>query len=179
MTGFDLCVLAILAISLLLGLWRGLVSEVLALAAWVLALLAGKTFSSDAAPALAGVIKDPTLQMSVAFALIVVAVILLVALVRFLLRELLRAAGLGVADRLLGACFGLGRGLLVVLLGVLLRFDIAAAIDLVAGIDAGSAAGNGGTGGQTVDAGGDGQTNQVSVKVKHVRNNRRRRDHAC
>jgi membrane protein required for colicin V production len=120
MTGFDLCVLAILAISLLLGLWRGLVSEVLALAAWVLALLAGKTFSSDAAPALAGVIKDPTLQMSVAFALIVVAVILLVALVRFLLRELLRAAGLGVADRLLGACFGLGRGLLVVLLGVLL-----------------------------------------------------------
>lgn len=120
MTGFDLCVLAILAISLLLGLWRGLVSEVLALAAWVLALLAGKTFSSDAAPALAGVIKDPTLQMIVAFALIVVAVILLVALVRFLLRELLRAAGLGVADRLLGACFGLGRGLLVVLLGVLL-----------------------------------------------------------
>ncbi len=120
MTGFDLCVLAILAISLLLGLWRGLVSEVLALAAWVLALLAGKTFASDAAPALAGVIKDPTLQMIVAFALIVVAVILLVALMRFLLRELLRAAGLGVADRLLGACFGLGRGLLVVLLGVLL-----------------------------------------------------------
>lgn len=120
MTGFDLCVLAILAISLLLGLWRGLVSEVLALAAWVLALLAGKMFASDAAPALAGVIKDPTLQMIVAFALIVVAVILLVALMRFLLRELLRAAGLGVADRLLGACFGLGRGLLVVLLGVLL-----------------------------------------------------------
>lgn len=120
MTGFDLCVLAILAISLMLGLWRGLVSEVLALAAWVLALLAGKVFASDVAPALAGFVKDPTLQMIVAFALIVVAVILLVALIRFLLRELLRAAGLGVADRLLGACFGLGRGLLVVLLGVLL-----------------------------------------------------------
>lgn len=119
MTGFDFCVLAILAASLLLGLWRGLVSEVLALAAWVLALLAGKMFASDLAPVLAGFVKDSTLQMIVAFAMIVVAVVLLVALLRFLLRELLKAAGLGVADRLLGACFGLGRGLLVVLLGVL------------------------------------------------------------
>ncbi|MBK6975365.1 MAG: CvpA family protein [Candidatus Methylophosphatis roskildensis] len=119
MTGFDLCVIAILAASLLLGLWRGLVSEVLALAAWVLALLAGKMFAGEVAPALAGLIKDPTLQMFTAFALIAVGVILLVALLRLLLRELLKAAGLGVTDRVLGACFGLGRGLLVVLLGVL------------------------------------------------------------
>lgn len=119
MTGFDYCVLAILAASLLLGLWRGLVSEVLALAAWVIALLAGKLYAAELAPALAGWIKDSTPQIVVAFVLIVVAVILLVALLRFLLRELLKAAGLGVADRVLGACFGLGRGLLVVLLGVL------------------------------------------------------------
>lgn len=119
MTGFDFCVLAILAASLLVGLWRGLVSEVLALAAWVLALVAGKLFAADVAPALGRWITDATLQMVIAFALIVVAVILLVAVLRFLLRELLKAAGLGAADRLLGACFGLGRGLLVVLLGVL------------------------------------------------------------
>lgn len=119
MTGFDFCVVGILAASLLLGLWRGLVSEVLALAAWLLALIAGKMFAAEVAPVLAGLIKDATLQVIVAFALIVVAVILLVALLRLLLRELLKAAGLGVTDRLLGACFGLGRGLVIVLLGVL------------------------------------------------------------
>ncbi len=40
MTAFDYGVLAILACSMLLGAWRGLASELLALAAWVVALLA-------------------------------------------------------------------------------------------------------------------------------------------
>jgi len=119
MTGLDFCVLAVLALSMLLGLWRGLVSEVLAIAAWVAAIVAGKAFAGDVAPLLSGFVKDPTVQTIAAFTLIVVAVILLIALLRFLLRELLKAAGLGVTDRVLGACFGLGRGLLIVLLGVL------------------------------------------------------------
>ena len=67
MTGFDFCVVGILAASLLLGLWRGLVSEVLALAAWVLALVAGKMFAAEVAPVLAGLIKDATLQVIVCF----------------------------------------------------------------------------------------------------------------
>ncbi len=120
MTGLDFCVLAVLALSMVLGLWRGLVSEVLAIAAWVAAILAGKTFAGDIVPLLSGIVKDPTVQTTAAFALIVIAVILLIALLRFLLRELLKAAGLGVTDRVLGACFGLGRGVLIVLLGVLI-----------------------------------------------------------
>lgn len=119
MTAFDFCVLAILALSMLLGLWRGLVSEVLALAAWIAAILAGKAYAGEVAPLLSGLTRDATIQAIAAFALIVVAVILLIALLRFLLRQLLAAAGLGVTDRVLGACFGLGRGLVIVLLGVL------------------------------------------------------------
>ena len=120
MTVLDFCILVILALSMLLGLWRGLVSEVLAVAAWVAAILAGKAFAGDVAPALSGFVKDALVQTIAAFALIVVAVILLIAVLRFALRELLKAAGLGVTDRVLGACFGVGRGLLIVLLGVLL-----------------------------------------------------------
>ena len=37
MTAFDYAVLAVIAASALLGLWRGVVGEVLALAAWVVA----------------------------------------------------------------------------------------------------------------------------------------------
>ena len=37
MAVFDYAVIGIVALSLVLGLWRGVVSELIALAAWVLA----------------------------------------------------------------------------------------------------------------------------------------------
>jgi hypothetical protein len=42
MTVFDYLVLAIVVISLLLGMWRGVVGEIIALVAWVLAFFAAK-----------------------------------------------------------------------------------------------------------------------------------------
>ena len=50
MTAFDYAVLAVLGLSLLLGVWRGLASEVLALAAWIVAFLAGKMLAPEMAP---------------------------------------------------------------------------------------------------------------------------------
>ena len=38
MTGFDYVVIGIVALSLLFGLWRGVVGEIIALLAWVLAI---------------------------------------------------------------------------------------------------------------------------------------------
>ncbi len=119
MTAFDYVVLAVAAASILLGAWRGLVSEVLALAAWVAAFFAGRAFAPDMAPWFAGWLREPALQYVAAFAVIVVAVLVLVALLRFALSKLLRAIGLGALDRLLGAVFGLGRGLAMALAAVL------------------------------------------------------------
>lgn len=120
MTAFDYAVLAIIAASILLGAWRGLVSEVLALAAWVAALLAGRALAPELAPLFGEWLKEPALQYAAAFAVIVIAVLVAVALVRFALSKLLRAVGLGPLDRFLGAVFGVARGVLVVLLGVLI-----------------------------------------------------------
>lgn len=119
MTVFDYAVVAIVAASVLLGVWRGLVSEVLALAAWVAALLAGRELAPGMAPVFSDWLKEPALQYAAAFAVIVVAVLVAVALTRLALSKLLRAIGLGPLDRFLGAVFGVARGVLVVLLCVL------------------------------------------------------------
>ena len=42
MTGFDYAIIAILAASVVLGAWRGMVSEVMSLAAWVVAFLVAR-----------------------------------------------------------------------------------------------------------------------------------------
>lgn len=119
MTVFDYAVLAIVAASVLLGAWRGLVSEVLALAAWVGALLTARELAPGMAPVFSDWLKEPALQYAAAFAVIVVAVLVTVALTRLALSKLLRAIGLGPLDRFLGAVFGVARGVLVVLLCVL------------------------------------------------------------
>lgn len=120
MTAFDYAVLAIVAASILLGAWRGLVSEVLALAAWVVALLAGRALAPEMVPVFGEWLQEPALQYVVAFVAIVVAVLVAVALLRLALSKLLRAIGLGPLDRFLGAVFGIARGVLVVLLCVLI-----------------------------------------------------------
>ncbi len=49
MTGFDHAVLAVIALSSVFGLWRGVVSEVLGLVAWVAAFFAARAWSQAAA----------------------------------------------------------------------------------------------------------------------------------
>ena len=120
MTAFDYAVLAIVAASILLGAWRGLVSEVLALAAWVAALLAGRALAPEMAPVFGEWLQEPALRYAAAFVAIVVAVLVTAALLRLALSKLLRAIGLGPLDRFLGAVFGVARGVLVVLLCVLI-----------------------------------------------------------
>jgi len=120
MTVFDYVFLTVLALSAAVGMWRGLVSEVMALVAWVMALLAAWRYGSVAAGMLEGLIAEPGWRQVAGFVLVFVAVLLLAAFIRFLLRELLRAAGLGATDRFFGALFGLARGLCIAFVVVLL-----------------------------------------------------------
>lgn len=120
MTAFDFIFVGLLVLSAAVGMWRGLVSEVIALVAWVAALIAAWLYADGAAAHLAGVILEPFWRQVAGFALIFIGVLLFAAILRFLLRQLLRAAGLGPADRFFGTLFGLARGVLIALVVVLL-----------------------------------------------------------
>lgn len=119
MTVLDYVLLVIVVLSALVGLWRGLVSEVVALLAWVAALGAAWLYASEVAVMLEAHIAEPAWRQVAGFALIFVGVLLLAAVLRFLLRELLRAAGLGPADRMFGTFFGIARGLAIAFVLVL------------------------------------------------------------
>ncbi len=120
MTGFDYAVLAVIAASALLGLWRGVVSEILALAAWVAGFLAARAWAESLGRHLAGLVAEPALRYALGFVLVMAGVLVVFALGRLLMKLLLRAVGLGLLDRLLGAGFGVVRGLLIVFVAVLL-----------------------------------------------------------
>ncbi len=119
MTAFDYAVLTVIAASVLLGLWRGVMSELLALAAWIVAFLVARVFAAEVANWLTGQIAEPGVRLAAAYVLVFVGVLLVFTIARMLVSLLLKAVGLGLLDRLLGAAFGVLRGVLVVLAVVL------------------------------------------------------------
>ena len=113
MTAFDYGVIGIIVASLALGLWRGLVGEVLALLAWILAGLAAWRFGHQVGATITA-IADPAWRVLAGYALVFIGVLLVLALVRYAVRGLLKALGLTAVDRALGVIFGIARGLLIV-----------------------------------------------------------------
>lgn len=115
MTTFDYVVGAVVLASLLLGLWRGVVGEIVALVAWVLAFFAARLWGAQIAHVVFTGIADPALRIVAGWVLVFVAVLLVMSLLRLALRGLLKALGLSITDRLLGVIFGVARGLAIVL----------------------------------------------------------------
>ena len=119
MTIFDYCVLAILVISILLSVVRGVVREILSLVGWIVAFMVANSFSAGLAPMLPSDIDGETLRMVLAFSALFLSALLAMSLIAMLISALVKTVGLGFADRFLGSLFGFIRGLLVVLLIVL------------------------------------------------------------
>lgn len=120
MTGFDLAVLAIVALSTLLAFLRGVVRELIAAVSWIAALVLAFAFDGPVAAILPGLEASPAARHVLAFALIVIGVLVAGALAAALLSKMIRAVGLGFLDRFLGALFGLARGAAIVVLFVLI-----------------------------------------------------------
>lgn len=109
MSSLDIVVLAILAGSTLLGLMRGFVKEVFSLAAWVLAFIGARAFGPALAEMLPGA-DTPAVRYGVALVAVFLLVLVAAGLAGSLLAGLVRLAGLGDYDRVLGTAFGLLRG---------------------------------------------------------------------
>lgn len=111
----DLAMLGVLLLSLGLGLWRGFVLEVLALIGWVVAYFAAQWLAPIWAPHLPLGEPGSTLNHAASFALAFVAVLIGWGLASRVLRLLVNATPLRGADHVLGAAFGLLRGVLLLM----------------------------------------------------------------
>ena len=113
MTVFDYVAIGIVSLSLLFGLWRGVVGESLALLAWGGGLFAAVEFGGRVGGMVFGGIADASLRVLAGSVLVFVGVLVAMALVRMAVNSMVKALGLSVSDRLLGMVFGLVRGVLV------------------------------------------------------------------
>lgn len=120
MTAFDYVVLTILVASIVVSMLRGLVKEVLSLTAWIAAFVVANRYGADFAAMLPAALPGGTVRLVVGFAVLFVGTLLLAALVNRAVAHIITASGLKVVDRGLGGLFGLARGVLIVVTGVIL-----------------------------------------------------------
>jgi len=115
MSGLDVALLAVVLLSTVLGLWRGLVYEVISVAGWVAAFVLAQAY----APALAQWLPvegfSAPLRLAAGFALVFMGVAFVGGLLAWGVKRLVRSVGLRPVDRILGGGFGLLRGAVLLL----------------------------------------------------------------
>lgn len=111
----DWVLLGVLLASMLVGAWRGLVFEVLSLAGWLAAFVVAQVLAPQVAGWLPMGNASVPLRYAAAFALVFVLTVFAAGLLAWLVKKMIEAVGLRPIDRVLGAVFGLLRGVVLLL----------------------------------------------------------------
>ncbi len=120
MTVFDYAVLAIVGLSVIFSVMRGMVKEVLSILGWVAAFYVGRTYTSQLVPLMPPDIPSESLRVLVAFLVLFMATLLVATLLAIAISAVFKKIGLGWLNRFLGAFFGVFRGILIVCILVFL-----------------------------------------------------------
>lgn len=113
MNWVDFTIIGIIVFSSLVSLVRGFVKEALSLLSWICAFFIASQFY----PYITGYLTyfhDEFVRNAIAIAILFVATLLVCAIVNYIVGELVQKTGLSGTDRVLGVCFGLLRGILVI-----------------------------------------------------------------
>ena len=119
MSLFDIFALSVIALSAVSATVRGIISELLSLITWLLALAVAKIAAAPLGASVLSVIQPPVLATAAGFVAAFAAVMLAMSLLRPLLTGGAKTVGLGGINRLLGMFYGTLRGGVLVTLAVL------------------------------------------------------------
>jgi membrane protein required for colicin V production len=126
-SALDVGIALVLLLSIVVGLWRGLVFEVMALAGWVVAFIAARALAAEIAPWLPFGAPGSALPLAAGWLIVFVATLVVWSLLARLVKMVLHATPLSVVDRAGGALFGAVRAAVLLLaLTTLVRISPAA-----------------------------------------------------
>jgi len=120
LTYFDYAVIAIVGLSVVLSIMRGVVKEILSILGWIAAFYVAKAYSPLLATFLPEGIPTEAFKTLIAFVILLIAVLLLTGLLTMVISGVISKVGLGGVNRFLGMFFGFAKGLLISCVLVLL-----------------------------------------------------------
>lgn len=115
MSQFDYLILAVIGLSGVLGLFRGLIKELMSLVAYVAAASAAVWWGPQASYWIGEWVLNPLIRSASAYIIIFILALLGVGLINMSLSAMIARTGLTTADHGFGMVFGLIRGAVLVL----------------------------------------------------------------
>src|SRR5262245_37624729 len=112
----DLIIIGVISLSIIIGIFRGLIKESISLATWISAIVLAVIYAASLSVHMTFT-KVPFIKNLTAFLIIFIGIIFIGAIFNYSISSLVRKTIFSVPDRALGSFFGLFRG--VVLIGIL------------------------------------------------------------
>ena len=112
----DIAIISVIGLSVLTGLFRGFVKELVALFIWILAIWMGYHYAEHFDVLLQPYVQEKSVRTGIAFIGLLFATLLVGGVINTILSFILKRAGLSGTDRTLGMGFGFLRGIFIVAL---------------------------------------------------------------
>lgn len=110
----DVGIIVVIGLSIVMGVIRGFIKELVALCVWALAIWCAYAYNGLFDSLLNSYVHDPMLKKAIGFVIILLLMVFAGGLLNTFLGMAIRTSGLGATDRLLGIGFGFFRGVLIV-----------------------------------------------------------------
>lgn len=114
MTSVDFLLVAIVVVSCIIGVMRGLIRELISIVTWIVGLWCAWRFAYLIESELGGILAGRPASLWVSRLLIMLGVLLVGGIAGAIVGYLIRHSALSTLDRVLGVFFGLMRGLVLV-----------------------------------------------------------------
>lgn len=116
----DYFIVIVMMISVLMGLARGLIKEILSLLVWSAAIVMAVLYCKPAAMFLKHTIPDVNIDLIISFILIIFIVLIIGNILSNLIQKFINPSKFSIIDRLTGCAFGCVRGIAIIALTMVL-----------------------------------------------------------
>lgn len=113
LSNYDFIFGAIILVSVIFGIFRGGVAELLSMSTWFIALFVMRKYSGEIEKLIPQLVSNSMLRSLVSYIVAFIAVAIVIMLIKIMFHKFIHSLGLGGLNYFIGALFGIARGLVI------------------------------------------------------------------